>query len=225
MYLALRQPAPISAPAINIRFAPTAPAATKRAGGPSPVSTQPQPVAPVAPPKPVEQRIEAPKPEPAQPTTAPVEKNTAPTSAFGRSTKRGSDAPPLAAPRPAAASTTLDGSAGAPGVAATAADVPVGGSGVTGLEGGDFPYTVYIERMKTLIGQRWIRPQVTGGTTTTVYFVINRDGSLRDWKVQSPSGIGTFDRAALRAVIESSPLPPLPYGYNGTYLGVHLTFK
>ena len=41
----------------------------------------------------------------------------------------------------------------------------------------------------------------------------------------STSGNGTFDRAALRAVMEASPLPPLPFAYNGTFLGVHLTFK
>jgi hypothetical protein len=39
------------------------------------------------------------------------------------------------------------------------------------------------------------------------------------------SGSGLYDRAALRAVLESSPLPPLPFGYNGTYLGVHLKFR
>jgi hypothetical protein len=29
----------------------------------------------------------------------------------------------------------------------------------------------------------------------------------------------------LRAVIETSPLPPLPFAYNGTYITIHLTFK
>jgi TonB family protein len=96
---------------------------------------------------------------------------------------------------------------------------------VTALEGGDFPYTLYIERLKTLIGGHWFRPQISGGGKTTVYFVIERDGSIRDAKTESESGNGTFDRAALRAVLESSPLPPLPFGYNGTYLGVHLTFR
>jgi TonB family protein len=226
IYLALRRPDPISAPAINIRFAPSAPAAVKTAAGRTRSTPVEKPrTEPVAPPKPAEPRIEAPKPEVEKPATAPVEKNTAPTSAFGRSTKKGSDSPPVPVPKSAAPSTTLDGSASAAAGAASAADVPVGGAGVTGLEGGDFPYTLYIERMKTLIGNRWIRPQVSAGTTTTVYFVINRDGSVRDSKVQSPSGHGTFDRAALRAVLESSPLPPLPYGYTGTYLGVHLTFK
>jgi outer membrane biosynthesis protein TonB len=48
---------------------------------------------------------------------------------------------------------------------------------------------------------------------------------VHDPVTESASGNGLFDRAALRAVIESSPLPPLPFGYSGTYINVHLTFK
>jgi TonB family protein len=104
-------------------------------------------------------------------------------------------------------------------------DIPIGAAGVTGIEG-DFPYTIYIDRMRVLISQRFLRPQAGGNTlTSTVSFTINRDGAIRDAKTEIPSGDGTFDRAALRAVLEASPLPPLPFGYNGTYLGVHLTFR
>ena len=140
---------------------------------------------------------------------------TVPFSAFGKSTKKGSEAPP---PKPKPVPV-------APQPAVVAPEIPIGGAGVTALEGGDFPYTIYIDRMKTLIGSRWFRPQAAAGPTTTVYFVIDRDGSIRDAKTETASGNGTFDRAALRAVLESSPLPPLPFGYNGTYLGVHLTFR
>jgi TonB family protein len=79
--------------------------------------------------------------------------------------------------------------------------------------------------MKTLIGQHWFRPQVSGGIATTVYFRIDRDGTIGDVRTETGSGNGTFDRAALRAVMEASPLPPLPFAYNGTFLGVHLTFR
>jgi len=104
-------------------------------------------------------------------------------------------------------------------------DIPVGSAGVTGIEG-DFPYTIYIDRMRVLIGQHWLRPQPTAdGLTSTIHFVIDRDGTIRDAKNEISSGNGTFDRAALRAVLETSPLPPLPFGYNGTYLGVRLTFR
>jgi len=153
-------------------------------------------------------RIEPPKPQPVKPvaTVKPPEKDTVPLSPFGKSTKKGSETPEPPKPIPA---TPV---------------VPIGGTGVTGIEG-DFPYTLYIERMRTLIGGRWFRPQITTGAATTIYFFINRDGSIRDATVEMPSGNPTFDRAALRAVLEASPLPPLPFGYGGTYLGVHLSFR
>jgi protein TonB len=100
----------------------------------------------------------------------------------------------------------------------------VGAAGITGLEGGNFPYTFYLERMVTLIGDRWIRPQTGVDITTVVYFQIHKDGSIREAEIRKSSGSGVFDRAAIRAVIESSPLPRLPAGYSGSYLGVHLTF-
>jgi TonB family protein len=78
--------------------------------------------------------------------------------------------------------------------------------------------------MKSLIGTHWFRPQ--GATATaTIHFTINRDGTIRDVMLEKPSGDGTFDRAAQRAVMESSPLPPLPFAFSGNYLGVHLTFR
>ncbi len=110
-----------------------------------------------------------------------------------------------------------------PGVA-NPNDITAGSSGVTGLEGGDFPYTIYIDRMRNLIGTHWFRPQ-SATAVATVHFVINRDGSIRDVTLDASSGNGVFDRAAQRAVVEASPLPPLPFAYSGTYLGVHLTFR
>jgi protein TonB len=213
-WAALHHPAAQTAGVVNIQFAPiprtsppSLPPAPKRAAPkpalPTPVIHEPAP--------PVEQT----KP----PETKPIPK-TVPTSPFGRSTKTGSDTPVPPPPAP-----LLPQSSAKPGNGIGAGDVPIGGSGVTGLEGGDFPYTLYIERMKSLVGGHWFRPQVTPGTTTLLYFVINRDGTIRDARVETSSGNPTFDRAALRAILESSPLPPLPFGYNGTFLGVHLTFK
>ncbi len=154
------------------------------------------PVQPAAP-----KAVEKPKPAP----------KAVPMSPFGKSTKKGREEAPRAVP------------ASLP--AAPAQEVPVGGSGVTALEGGDFPYTIYIDRMKVLIGTHWFRPQLTGDATTIVSFTIERDGTIRAAKTETASGNGVFDRAALRAVLETSPLPPLPFGYSGTYLGVHLKFR
>src|SRR5438552_2904893 len=191
--------------AIEIRLAPVA-----RASAPAtPAVKRTEPVAKME--KPLPPVVETKKP------IVPPEKNTVPLSPFGKSNKKGSEsaAPSVAAPPPAPA---------APGIT-TGAAVPVGGSGVIGLEGGDFPYTVYIDRMKSLIGTHWFRPQVGAGPTATVHFVIERDGRIHDAAVEAESGNGTFDRAALRAVLEASPLPPLPFGYSGAYLGVRLIFR
>lgn len=100
----------------------------------------------------------------------------------------------------------------------------VGNAGITGLEGGDFPYTFYLERMVALIGDNWLRPPTGADIAVVVYFRIERSGEIRDARISKSSGSSVFDRAALRGVLESSPLPPLPSGYRDRYLGVHLTF-
>ncbi len=220
IYAALHHPAPMMTSTLNIHFTPaqqtaaplTVPAAPPAAPKKQATPAVPPPVAPVTPPKPVAQ---------------PVLKNTAPPDSFGRSNKKPGAAPPLPHPlaTPAAATQQPTPVATVPGVA-NPNDITAGTSGVTGLEGGDFPYTLYIDRMRNLIGTRWFRPQSTGaGTTATIHFVINRDGSIRDVTLETSTGNGTFDRAAQRAVVEASPLPPLPFAYSGTYLGVHLTFR
>lgn len=214
IYAAIHAPAPRAANVLNIRFQPISsfPALTT-AAKPMQKPAEPKPVEP----KPAIPKIVEPAAEVPATVTAKAEPKTVPLSAFGKSTKKGSEHPAPSPPPPAPAAPAATGI----GIA----DVPVGGAGVTGLEGGNFPYTIYIENMKRLIGTKWFRPQVAGAIVTTVAFTIERDGTIRDAKVETPSGNGTFDRAALRAILEASPLPPLPFAYNGTYLGVHLTFK
>lgn len=208
VYAAMHARPPQTVSTLDIRFAPMhAPSA-------APVMPAAAPASPPAQPK---LKIPAPAAEAPKPLTpAKVEPKTVPLSPFGKSTRKGSEAAPAPAPvaPPAAAAK--------PGIST---DVPVGGSGVTALEGGDFPYTIYIDRMKLLIGQHWPRPPQATGVTATIYFVIDRDGTIRDAKVETSSGSGTFDRAALRAVLDQQQLPPLPFAYNGTFLGVHLTFR
>ena len=215
VYAATHATPPKAAQMVSIEFAkmpgpPAAPAVQRKPAQPKPVEAPK-----IEEPKPVETpKIEEPKP--AAPAPAKIEKNTVPFSPFGRSTKTGSEAPPAA--KPAAAPPVA-----APGI--TTAEVPIGGSGVTGLEGGDFPYTLYLQGMHRRIGTNWFRPQVAPGTFTVIYFRILRDGTIAEAKVETASGNGTFDRAALSAVRSSSPLNPLPFAYDGTYLGVHLTFR
>jgi TonB family protein len=199
VYAALRTPREQSVPVIDIQFAKM----------PAPVAApapEPQP-APVAPPTPAPQPqpvVAPPKPEAVKPPPA----KTVPLSPFGKSPKKGAEQPTApATPQPSA----------------PAIEIPVGGTGA--VVEGDFPYSIYIERMKTLIGQHWYRPQAAAGIAATVSFVIDRDGTIREVTPETKSGNMTFDLAAQRAILESSPLPPLPFGYSGTYIRIHLTFK
>lgn len=208
-YAALHAKPPQAVGLVNIQFAPMPAAST-----PAVTKTAPKPK-PVAPPKPPAPKIEEPKP-PVQQKPAVPEKNTVPLSPFGQSTKKGSERPETAKPAPAPPA--------APAVPGTTTDVPIGGSGVTGLEGGDFPYTIYIQSMHRRIGGNWFRPG-DAGTPAVVYFRILRDGTIAEAKIETSSGNPTFDRAALSAVRSSNPLNPLPFGYDGNYLGVHLTFR
>lgn len=181
---------------MTIRFAHAQPAPELTPVAPAPSAAIPAPPKPIEKPKPIDK------------------KKFAPPSTFGKSTRKAAEpAPPPATPHAPPAT-----------AAAPAADVPVGGAGVAGLDS-DFPYPLYIEQMKRLIGGHWTRPAAGDQTTATIYFVIDRDGTIRDVKQEIVSGSGLYDRAALRAVLESSPLPPLPFGYNGTFLGVHLKFR
>lgn len=225
VYGALHASAPRPATMVNIQFASSsAPAAPRGVSAPKSVPA-PKPAEPAKVEEP-KKTIEPPAPAVETPAKKP-EKNTVPLSPFGQSTKKGSETPAPAKPapsRPAPAPAAATGPPGAVGIPG-GADIPVGGSGVSGFEGGDFPHAIYVQGMQRRIGSNWFRPQVAAGTTTVVYFRIRRDGTITESRVETSSGNGTFDRAALSAVRSSSPLNPLPFGYQGPYLGVYLTFR
>jgi protein TonB len=92
--------------------------------------------------------------------------------------------------------------------------------------GQDFPFAYYLSTMKRKIAALWRVP----GTSPSeprhcrVYFRVGRDGSIRSPSIETSSGNFLFDQAALRAVVQASPLPPLPGGFADDYLGVHFSF-
>ena len=205
---------------VNIRLSPAGtrgaslPRTSKRSARPAP--RRPVPVEEAPKPPEVATKAVAKKIDPARTAEKSVfGKAPEPATKTGANSARPAGTSPVTSTAPAAEGGTGEDRFAMPGV---------GAAGVTGLEGGNFPYTVYIDRMTTRIGSNWFRPQVPGELVTRVYFVIERDGKLRDVRIEQSSGNRTFDRAAYRAVLESSPLPPLPMQYSGSFLGVHLTF-
>lgn len=89
----------------------------------------------------------------------------------------------------------------------------------------DFPFAFYVEQLLNLIGANWLKPEVADGTTAVVSFRIERDGRITEVRLMTPSGVGVYDRAAVRAVYSANPLPPLPPEFPGEHVGVHLRFR
>ncbi len=89
----------------------------------------------------------------------------------------------------------------------------------------DFKFGYYLELIKERISNAWSPPPVGGKTVATVYFRITRNGDVSDLKLEQSSGSEMFDKSALRAVSEVAPLPPLPAGFKGKWLGVHFEFE
>ena len=107
---------------------------------------------------------------------------------------------------------------------------PAGSGGTAGIGGAtfdqpDFKYSYYIERMVFAIATNWFKPAEKITTNPVIRFRIERDGTVVDPEIERSSGLPFVDRAALRAVLASSPLPPLPTEYAGGHLGVHLVFE
>jgi colicin import membrane protein len=91
----------------------------------------------------------------------------------------------------------------------------------------DFRFAYYLEIIKERVSFNWSPPPVSGGRNVmcTVYFKIMRDGRISSVKVEQVSGFDLFDKSAVRAVNLSGPLPPLPAGFDGRWLGVHFEFQ
>jgi protein TonB len=91
----------------------------------------------------------------------------------------------------------------------------------------DFKFAYYLEIIREKVSFNWSPPPLSGGRNVmcTVYFKVMRDGRVSDVKVEQPSSFDLFDKSALRAVNLSGPLPPLPAGFAGRWLGVHFEFQ
>ncbi len=97
------------------------------------------------------------------------------------------------------------------------------GSGST-LDVGDFCCPDYIAVMIDRIRSAWNRNQ-GGSGLVKVKFTIQRNGAIANAAIETSSGNAVLDSAALRAVLSTRTLPPLPDLYPNPTLGVHLQFE
>jgi TonB family protein len=101
-------------------------------------------------------------------------------------------------------------------------------SGAVAVDSRDFEFTYYLMIIRNKVAQNWAPPAgLEGGRPVhaVVYFHVNRGGGISAIRLEAPSGVDFFDRASLRAVTLSDPLPPLPLGFPGSDLGIHFGFE
>lgn len=89
---------------------------------------------------------------------------------------------------------------------------------------GDFCCPDYVVLMVEKIRTNWnARAEVPG--QVFVKYTIQRDGTIANAEIETSSGYTALDINALRAVVGTRQLPPLPGAYPNTTLGVHLSFE
>lgn len=107
-------------------------------------------------------------------------------------------------------------------------------SGTGGLSfaggSGDFAgrFGWYVTAIRNRVSNNWLKGTVDPGVRTAprvyVSFQILRSGQVVNAQLTTSSGLVSLDRSALRAVFDSSPMPPLPGEYSGSSVSVEFWF-
>ena len=106
------------------------------------------------------------------------------------------------------------------------------GTGGLNFEGGsgDFAgrFGWYVTAIRNRVSNNWLRgtvdPGVRAAPRVYVSFQILRNGQVVNAQLTSSSGVASLDRSAIRAVYDSSPMPPLPGEYSGPSVNVEFWF-
>jgi periplasmic protein TonB len=86
----------------------------------------------------------------------------------------------------------------------------------------------YAELIRQRIAQKWLTNGLDArsqGAPAIVSFSISRDGGIASPRIVQSSGNPTIDNTALRAVYDSSPLPPLPPQITENSISAQFTFN
>lgn len=122
------------------------------------------------------------------------------------------------------------GLGGKPAMTYTPVVSAAGEGGLSFGEGGNFGdrYAWYVAAVRNRISGNWllstISPRILTAPRVYLTFDIRRDGSIDNVQITQSSGIPEVDRSALRAVLASNPLTPLPSDYAGGLVKVEFYF-
>jgi TonB family protein len=122
------------------------------------------------------------------------------------------------------------GQGGTPTMTYTQVVNAAGSGGLVMGEGGSFGerYGWYVAAVRNRISANWllstISPNIASAPRVYVTFEILRDGSISALQMTQSSGVPEVDRSALRAILASNPLAPLPPDYAGGSVKVEFYF-
>jgi protein TonB len=134
--------------------------------------------------------------------------------------------PPLATPSDRRGQTAAEPAARPSAAALGQATGSVSGQGSLTLDVTDFPYAWYLRTVLQKVEEHWQTQNRSSepAQKPRIYVEIRRDGSIAPPRIEQTSGSSFYDRAALRAITEASPFPPLPADWANPSLRVLFNF-
>jgi len=87
----------------------------------------------------------------------------------------------------------------------------------------------YAQQIQEMISQKWrtgdVDPSLQTAPTVIATFDLMRDGSIKNVVILQKSGNYSLDNSVQRAVLEASPFPPIPPGYEKDSAKVEFWFE
>ena len=170
-------------------------------------------------------RAPAPDPEPrAREATKPAEAALPSRAVTARPGER--ELPPMSTPSDRRGKTAVEPVARPSAAAIGQATGSISGQGSLTLDVTDFPYAWYLRQVLQKVEERWQTQNRSSelAQKPRIYVEIRRDGSVAPPRIEQTSGSSSYDRAALRAITEASPFPPLPADWANPSLRVLFNF-
>jgi len=87
----------------------------------------------------------------------------------------------------------------------------------------------YAQQIQQLVAQKWrttdVDPRITNAPTVIATFELLRNGSVRNVQILQRSGIASLDYSVQRAILEASPFPPIPPGFEKDSAKIEFWFE
>ena len=199
-----RHPTPIDDSMVVSLVGPIAPAAAPSGGSVSAPRIKPAPAPPPAPPPPLKEAHTVREVPPPKPKDKLVKIRKEPTKSPDAPAPETPPGPPSASPQAA-----------------------VGGAVTATVGGGDSSLGWYGAAVKAALEAAWVKPYLedaAGVASVVLAFDIARDGTPRNIRIETSSGIQSLDRSAQRAAIEAAPFPAPPPTWTEDTIPVTMRF-